>query len=237
MTSVKERLIIENEELQFRLAEAEAALAAMHERRANDAGTPCTKGEQTCSIGSDETLFRSFIEEMDEGAVTLSGEGMIIYCNHRFAGFVGKPVEQVNGSDFRHFITPDDKVKITEALARQDRNVSNVLIVTLVNSVCLKLSFHILSTHFKEDNYILVATDISAIKKEQNKLLELSSLLERKLDLIQQLRLQLIEKKIQADVELEKLNRANRKLVREVARHKLAETVLKQKLKQKRGAG
>ena len=35
---------------------------------------------------------------MNEGAVTLSPEGTILYCNQRFAGLLKTPLEQVIGS-------------------------------------------------------------------------------------------------------------------------------------------
>ena len=47
--------------------------------------------------------------------------------------------------------------------------------------------------------------------------------------------MQLIEKKIEAEVEIKKLKNTNNKLVKEITSHKLAAAELKQKLKQKRG--
>jgi TPP-dependent pyruvate/acetoin dehydrogenase alpha subunit len=58
--------------------------------------------------------------------------------------------------------------------------------------------------------------------------------LEKKLQVIQRLRMQLIDKKIDTEVEIEKLKKNNKKLVKEIAIHKLAETALKQKLRHKK---
>ena len=84
------------------------------------------------------------------------------------------------------------------------------------------------------DYCVMVATDITEIKKEEEKLLELSGSLKKKVDIIQRLRMQLIDKKIEAEAEIGKLKKANKKLVKEIAKHKLVETSLKHKLKKKK---
>jgi len=233
MTKTKEQLIIENDELHSRLAETQETLSAIQRGDVDAIVVSGTKGEQVYSISSAETPYRTFIEEMNEGAVTLSSEGMIIYCNQRFADIVREPIERVIGSYFKRFIVPNDKLKFDKSLA-QKTDGNNVLTISLVNSLYLKLSFKLLPAYLKGDYCILVATDISDMKKEEKKLLELSRLLEKKLGVIQRLRMQLIDKKIDAETEIEKLKKNNKKLVKEIARHKLDETALKRKLKKRK---
>ena len=74
------------------------------------------------------------------------------------------------------------------------------------------------------------------MKKDEKKLLELHQKLELKLDVIQRLRMQLIDKKIDSEAQIRKLKIKNNKLVEEIYRNKLAEAELKkkQKLKQKK---
>jgi hypothetical protein len=84
------------------------------------------------------------------------------------------------------------------------------------------------------ENCILIATDISEMKKKENELLELHRLLEQQLDKIQGLRIELINKKIDDEVEINKLKITNIKLVKEITKHELVEAGLKQKLKQKK---
>ena len=233
MTSTKEQLIIENEELHFRLADAEETLLAIRNGEVDAIVISGGKGEQVYSLSSAETPYRTFIEEMNEGAVTLSKEGVIIYCNQRFAELVHKPIEQVIGSYFNHFIVPDDKSKFDCLFAKKTRNKNNVLTVSLINSLYLKLSIHHLPDYLQGDYCTLVATDISEIKKEEKKLQELHRSLEQKLDIIQRLRMQLIDNKIDLNAEINKLKITNKKLVKEITRYKLSEAALKQKLKLK----
>lgn len=234
MTKTKEQLISENEELLSRLAETEEALISIRSGEVDAIVISGAKGEQVYSLSSAETPYRTFIEKMSEGAVTLSKEGIIIYCNRRFAEFVHEPIERVIGSYFKRFIVPNDKSKFDKLFAQNTHNKNNVLIISLINSLYLKLSFQLLPAYLQGDYCILVATDITEMKKEEKKLLELHSLLEKKLDVIQRLRMQLIDKKIDLKIEINKLQITNNKLVREIARHKLVEAELKQKLKHKK---
>ena len=120
MTKTKEQLIIENEELHSRLAETEETLSAIRSGEVDAIVVSGTKGEQVYSISSAETPYRTFIEEMNEGAVTLSKEGIIIYCNQRFAELVNEPIERVIGSYFKRFIVPNDKSKFDKLLDSAD---------------------------------------------------------------------------------------------------------------------
>ncbi len=234
MTKTREQLITENGELHSRLAETIETLSAIQRGDVDAIVVSGTNGEQVYSISSAETPYRTFIEEMNEGAVTLSRKGIIIYCNQRFADFVCEPVEHVIGSYFKRFIIPNDKSKFEKALTQKTDNENNVLIISLVNSLYLKLSFQILPAYLQGDYCILVATDVSEIKKEAKKLFELSGLLEQKLGVIQRLRMQLVDRAIDLKVEINKFRKTNKKLVMEIAKHKLVETSLKQKLKQKK---
>jgi len=231
MTKTKEQLIIENEELHSRLTEAEEMLLAIQNGEVDAIIISGREGEQVYSLSSAETPYRTFIEEMDEGAVTLSKKGLIIYCNQRFAELVDEPIERVIGSYFNHFIVPDDKSKFNRLFAQKTHNKNNLLIVSLTNSTFIKLSIRHLPDYLQGDYSILVAADVSEIKKNEKKLLELHYSLEQKLDVIQRLRMQLIDSKIDLNAEINKLKITNRKLAKEITRHKLSEAALKQKLK------
>ena len=234
MTKTYEQLISENEELHSRLAETEETLLAIQSGEVDAIVVSGTKGEQVYSISSAETPYRTFVEGMNEGAATLSKKGLIIYCNQRFAEFVHEPIDRVIGSYFKRFIVPEDKSKFDKLFAKQTHNKNNVLIISLISSLYLKLSFQLLPVYLQGDYCILVATDVSELKKEENKLLELSRKLEQKLDVIQRLRMQLIDRKIDLNTEMNKLLIKNKKLVKEITRQKLAEAELKKKLKQKK---
>jgi PAS domain S-box-containing protein len=231
VNKTKEQLIAENEELLSRLAETEDALLAIRTGEVDAIVVSGMNGEQVYSISSAETPYRTFVEEMNEGAATLSKEGIILYCNRRFVELVGKPIESVIGSNLNRFIALNDKSKFDQLLLHQSLIKKNVLLISLINSLFLKLSFHLLPAYLQGEHCIMIATDISDLKKKENELLELHSKLQIYFKNLQGLRIDLINAKIESDMEKNKLKITNNKLLKEIAKLKILEAGLKQKIK------
>lgn len=112
----KKQLLAEHADLRARLEEAEETLRAIHCGEVDALVVTTDQGEQIFSLKGAEHSYRVLVEQMGEGAVTLSVEGMIVYCNQRFAEMVSAPIEQVIGRDFRAFISPTNRATLEAAL-------------------------------------------------------------------------------------------------------------------------
>ncbi len=231
MIQTKEQLIIENEGLRSRLNEMEEALDAIRNGEVDAIVVSGSRGEQVYSVSSAETLYRTFIEQMSEGAVTLTKEGTILYCNPRFADIVQSPYEKVIGSSLKRYITPDDNSKLDDFLARLTHEKHDVIIVTLTNTLYLRLSIHLLPLYLQGDNYILIATDISDLKKREIELQEIIVKLVHHIKALRALRIDNICDTIDAVGRKNKLELANNKLNKEIL--KLNRLVAKLKQQQK----
>jgi PAS domain S-box-containing protein len=55
--------------------------------------------------------YRLFVERMNEGAVTLSTDGVILYANQCFADMVKIPVDQIRGVNFADFVIQKDSLQ------------------------------------------------------------------------------------------------------------------------------
>jgi PAS domain S-box-containing protein len=229
MNKTREQLIIENRELHARLFEIEEALAAIKNGEVDAIMVSGSKGEQVYSVSSAETPYRTFIEEMNEGAVTLTKEGTILYCNPRFADIVQSPYEKVVGSSLKRFINPEDNTKLTNFLAQSTHNMHDVLIVSLTNTVYLRLSIHLLPPYLQGDNYLLIATDISDLKKKENELNEIITKLAKHINTLRALRIDNISEASEANGRKNKIDNANNLLYKEII--KLNRLVLKLKRK------
>jgi two-component system CheB/CheR fusion protein len=232
MVKTKEQLIIENKELHSRLAEIEDALSAIRNGEVDAIMVSGKKGEQVYSVSSAETPYRTFIEKMSEGAVTLTKEGTILYCNPRFAKIVQSPYEKVIGSSLKRFITPNDYSKLDEFLVQLTHEKHDVLIVSLTNTLYLRLSIHHLPQYLQGDYYILIATDISDLKKKEHELTQIIEKLVNHIQALRELRLENILSTLDAKGRNNELETANKKLYKEIA--KLNRLVVKLKQKQKK---
>ena len=234
MIKTREQLIAENEGLRSRLDEMEEALAAIRNGEVDAIMVSGSQGEQVYSVSSAETPYRTFIEEMGEGAVTLTKEGTILYCNPRFADIVQSPYEKVIGSSLQRFITPNDNSKLDDFLAQLTHEKHDVLIVSLINTLYLRLSIHLLPPYLQGDNYILIATDISDLKKKEHELTEIIKKLVNHIKALRELRIDNIYDTLDAEGRKNKLELANNKLSKEIL--KLNRLVAKLKEKQKKEA-
>jgi len=232
MIKTKEQLIIENEELHSRLVEMEETLTAIRNGEVDAIMVSGRKGEQVYSVSSAETPYRTFIEQMSEGAVTLTKEGTILYCNPRFAEFVQSPFERVIGSSINRFIAPDDNSKLDSFLAQLTHDKHDVLIVNLTNTLYLSLSIHLLPPYLQGDNFILIATDISDLKKKEFELNEIIVELVNHIKELRALRIGNICKILDVEGRKNKLEIANNTLYKEIL--KLNRLVVKLKQKQKK---
>lgn len=228
MPNTNEQLLIENESLRTRLQEMQDVLDAIQNGEADAIVVSGDNGEQVYTISSAETPYRTFIEEMSEGAVTLARDGTILYCNQRFAKIVDTPYVRVIGSSIKHFIAPDDNYIFDSFLARLSHEERDVIIVSLTNTLYLRLSIYALPPYLQGDNYILIATDISDLKRREQ---ELTGIIEKLADHIRALRGLRIGNICDMIDEIgrkNKLEAANQKLLKEIEKLNLLVESLKQ---------
>jgi PAS domain S-box-containing protein len=234
MPKTDHQLITENEELRSRLVEAEETLHAILNGEVDAIVVTGQEREQIYSISSAETPYRTFFEEMNEGAVTLSKDGVIIFCNRRFAEFVNEPIERLIGTQLSRFIASGDRSKFNSKFNLLARKKNDTQVVSLINSLYIKLTFRHLPSYLNGDSCILIATDISEMKKKENELIESHRLLKQNLAQIKDLRIDLINAKIDSETAISNLMKSNKKLIKLISKQKLVEAEMKQELKVER---
>jgi two-component system phosphate regulon sensor histidine kinase PhoR len=99
-----EELLGEVNELRLQLEEANDAIHAIRTGQVDALIVQGEQGSQLYTLKTADQTYRMFIEKMNEGAVTLNREGVILYCNSRFAVMVDTPLEKVIGLKFDVFI-------------------------------------------------------------------------------------------------------------------------------------
>lgn len=109
-------LLSENEDLRLQLDEANDTINAIRTGQV-DAFVVETGGEhQLYTLKTADQTYRVFIEKMNEGAVTLNRNGLILYSNSRFAQMVAMPLEKVLGLSFDEFIPEQSRGKFNELI-------------------------------------------------------------------------------------------------------------------------
>jgi two-component system NarL family sensor kinase len=116
-------------ELRARLAEAEGALRAIRSGEVDAVVVTENKGLQVFTLEGAGHAYRLLIESMNEGALTLTADKMILYANQRFARMVRLPLEQVTGSSLRRFLSDADRAKLKLLLSQPNKSGSKMQVL------------------------------------------------------------------------------------------------------------
>jgi len=95
-------------ELRRRLQEAEDTISAIRDGHVEALVVTTPAGERIYALRGADQPYRLIVEQMREGALTLSADGTILYCNQRFAELMARPSERIAGQSFATFIHADD---------------------------------------------------------------------------------------------------------------------------------
>ncbi|HEY4445711.1 MAG TPA: PAS domain-containing protein [Steroidobacteraceae bacterium] len=104
-----EELEAENSELRARLADAEQTLEAIRGGHIDALVIDGPEGQRIFSLAGAERPYRALIEQMQEGAVTLSNDGSIQYCNKAFADLLKRPLETIVGGHMEQHVHTADQ--------------------------------------------------------------------------------------------------------------------------------
>lgn len=88
----------EIEDLRARLAEMEQTLEAIHEGQVDAVVVEDRRGPRVYTLETPDLPYRELVEQMSEGAASISQNGILLFCNKRLAQMVDQPLESLVGS-------------------------------------------------------------------------------------------------------------------------------------------
>jgi PAS domain S-box-containing protein len=100
----RELLLEQIDELQARLEEAEQTLKAIRGGHIDALVIEGADKPQVYTLEGADFPYRSIVETMASGAVTLTVDYMVLYCNAYFSQMIGIPAEQLIGSSFLELV-------------------------------------------------------------------------------------------------------------------------------------
>lgn len=108
----------ELEELRARLEAAEETLRAI---RAGEVDAVVVEGPgepQVYTLRSAAEPYRLLVERMAQGALTVSPDGLILFCNDSFAGLIDQPRERLYGARLTDHVAPEVRERLLALLRR-----------------------------------------------------------------------------------------------------------------------
>jgi len=176
-----EKLSRENKELLRQLREAKETIDLIKTGNIDALVVSHKNDLKVYTEKTTDKIFRTLIEQMNEGAVTLNKDGTILYCNSCFSKMVDLPLQKVIGAPFRTFIEDSSK-KHFESLFKQGWEVNSQ------NEICInttggKVKSVLMSANtLSVDNTFtlsVILTDLTIQNKNQGELKVKARQLER----------------------------------------------------------
>ncbi len=163
----------ENEQLRQQLNEANDTIYAIRTGQIDALVVESNQGHELYTLATADQTYRVFIETMNEGALTLTGSGLIVYANSMFASMVGRPLSHVIGTDFGQFVSPACQEKwhrlLTDNWTDQHRIELYLLTPGGAPIPCL---LSVTRQHQQEEtSFSLILTDLTDQKKIETLLL------------------------------------------------------------------
>ncbi|WP_201982982.1 ATP-binding protein [Hymenobacter rubidus] len=94
----------ENEELRHQLEEAHELINAIRTGAVDALAVQSTEGPRIFTLQGADQGYRTLIEQMNEGALLLSEDATVLYCNACLAGLLGRGLSEVMGRALQDFV-------------------------------------------------------------------------------------------------------------------------------------
>lgn len=111
-------------ELSQQLSEAQETLRAIRQGEVDALVVSTPEGMKTYTLSGAEKPYRLLIEQMHEGAVMLSSDDAILYCNKGFSDFVQFPLDTLVNRKIDDFVAPTHLELFRDLLASSHANLN-----------------------------------------------------------------------------------------------------------------
>ena len=155
-------------QLESKLREAQDTLEAIRTGQVDAVVVNGPQGNQIFSLTSAEQPYRFYVERMQEGAVTISHEGMVLYGNRRFAEMVNKPLEKVISTEISDYLDAATCEKIHQVFTNQHAPVKRETILQAAKKRTLPVHLAASLLPLQDQNVLcLVVTDLTLQKQNE----------------------------------------------------------------------
>jgi PAS domain S-box-containing protein len=110
-------------ELRARLTSAEETLRAIQSGEVDALMVSGRHGKKAVPLQGGEPNYRMLVEAMSEGAATLSRNGVVLYCNRRFAELIGRTTGRAIRIPFQSLVAETERDRFDALLANAGKAV------------------------------------------------------------------------------------------------------------------
>jgi PAS domain S-box-containing protein len=174
------------DDLQTRLDEAEQLIEAIKAGEVDAFAIRNESNAEIYTLQSGDYAYRVLIEELQEGAINVTEDGMIVYANPYFLSLMKLPYEKIMGSHFFEFVHEASFTQFRTMFKDCLSGKSKGEIDLVVSGVAMPVYVSLTSLQPKLPTVGMIITDLTQKKKNETIILEYQQDLEKKnIELIQ----------------------------------------------------
>ncbi len=163
----KSELLAEIQSLRDRLTASEETLRSIQQGEVEALGVSTPDGASIFTVQTLEQSYRLLVEEMQQGAVILSSEGLILYCNKSLSTLLQQPLEQLMGNYFQRFLSEHDAPLLQSRMKAAEQGDRSVLELFLIAPNIAEIPVYLSITSFNLNDVLVncvIITDLSEQK-------------------------------------------------------------------------
>jgi PAS domain S-box-containing protein len=168
------------ESLEERLADSEQLIDAIRAGEVDAFAVNENNHPEIYTLQSGDYAYRVLIEEIGEGAVNISEEGLIVYTNSSFTELIGVPYEKVIGRFIGDFVHEDSKEKFVKLFNESLHGRSKGEIILSAGANIIPVYISLTSLQPKLATVGIIVTDQTRIKLHERTILQYQRELELK---------------------------------------------------------
>ena len=152
------------DDLRARLAEAEETLRAIRSGEVDALVVSTSDGDRVFTLRGADEPYRIMLEQMSEGAASLSGDRVLLYANRRLAELLAVSLSTMVGSPIERFIAAEDSARLAELFASQEGEMRGSGEFTFLTGDRRRIRAQVSVTRLPEttgQGWSMVATDIT----------------------------------------------------------------------------
>ncbi len=159
-------------DLEARLVEAEETLRAIRSGEVDALVVHEVADAQVFTLSSADRPYRMFVENMRDGAATLSESGIVLWANLSLATLLARPLAQVIGSPVASLIAPED----LDALRSISGPTGGTIEVSLVSDSGSRVPVRLNTSALDVDAHVVLCLTFADLTQQNSHILEIERL-------------------------------------------------------------